>query len=86
MKQQNLHAERQKALPLFYEGIKLEVGCRVDFMVEDAVIVEIKVVDSFNDVHKAQILTYLKMSGCRIRLLLNFNVAHLKQGIKRLIL
>lgn len=80
-----LFVEKEKALPLIYEDVKLEIGYRVDLFVEREVIVEIKAVDSINDVHIAQVLTYLKLAGCRIGLLLNFNTAHLKNGIKRLI-
>jgi GxxExxY protein len=71
---------------LVYRGIHLEMGFRVDLLVEGQVIIEIKAVESFNDVHFAQILIYLKLSGCRLGLLVNFNVRHLKDGIKRGIL
>lgn len=76
---------KQKALPLVYEDIKLDAGYRVDLIVENKVIVEIKSVESLCDVHMAQILTYLKLSGCRLGLLVNFNVYHLKDGIKRVV-
>jgi len=78
--------EKQKALPLVYEEVKLDTGYRVDLLVEKKVVIEIKAVDGLSDVHFAQILTYLKLSGCRLGLLVNFNVAHLKDGIKRMIL
>lgn len=81
-----LYTEREKPLPLIYEEIKMEIGYRVDLMVEHKVIIEIKVVEEFTDVHTAQVLTYLKLSGCKIGLLLNFHTASLKHGIKRLIL
>lgn len=81
-----IYTEKEKALPLFYEEIKMEIGYRVDLMVEHKVIVEIKTVDTFAEVHTAQVLTYLKLSGCKVGLLLNFHTAHLKNGIKRLIL
>jgi GxxExxY protein len=77
---------KQKALPLVYKEIKLDAGYRVDLMVEDKIIVEVKSVDSICDVHLAQILTYMKLSGCKLGLLVNFNVTHLKDGIKRMIL
>lgn len=77
--------ERQKSLPLIYKDIKLDAGYRIDLLVEKQVIVEIKSVDSLCDIHFAQILTYLKLSGCRLGLLANFNVSHLKDGIKRVI-
>jgi GxxExxY protein len=81
-----IYTEKEKALPLIYEEIKMEIGYRVDLMVEHKVIVEIKTVEAFADVHTAQVLTYLKLSGCKVGLLLNFHTAHLKNGIKRLIL
>jgi GxxExxY protein len=81
-----LKVEKQKPMPLTYNEIKLDVGYRVDLIVEDKVIVEIKSVEALCDVHMAQILTYLKLSGCKLGLLVNFNVYHLKQGIRRVIL
>lgn len=69
---------------LFYKDVKLDAGYRIDLLVERKVVVEIKSIESFTDVHIAQVLTYLKLSGCKIGLLLNFNVASLKHGIKRL--
>ncbi len=80
-----LRVEKQKALPLIYKDVKLDAGYRIDLLVEKQVVVELKSVDEFTDVHVAQVLTYLKLSGCKIGLLLNFNVASLKHGIKRLI-
>jgi len=80
-----LFVEKEKPLPLIYEEVVLECGYRLDLLVENKIVVEIKSVDQVNDVHTAQVLTYLKLSGCRIGLLLNFNVAKLKDGIKRLI-
>jgi len=80
-----LKVEKQKALPLVYYDVKLEIGYRVDLLVEDCVVVEIKSFEALNEVHFAQILTYLKLSGCKLGLLVNFNVKHLKDGIKRVI-
>lgn len=80
-----LNVSKQKALPLVYHEIKLEAGYRVDLLIENRVIIEIKSVEAINDVHAAQVLTYLKLSGCKVGLLLNFNVASLKNGIKRFI-
>ena len=80
-----LFIERQKALPLVYEEVKLEAGYRIDLLVEKKVIIEIKSVEALNDVHLAQILTYLKLSGCKLGLLINFNVALIKQGIRRVV-
>ena len=79
----NLKVEKQKALPLIYEEVKLEVGYRIDLMVEDKLIVEVKAVEALSDIHLAQILTYLKLSDCRLGLLINFNVTLLKYGIRR---
>ena len=81
----NLLVERQKPMPLVYENVKLDCGYRIDLMVENELILEIKAVDSFTDVHLAQLLTYLKLSKCRLGLLINFNVKLLKNGIKRVI-
>jgi GxxExxY protein len=83
--QRDLLVERQKALPLVYEEVKLDAGYRVDLLIEKKVIIEIKAVDMLNDVHLAQILTYLKLSGCKLGLLINFNVALIKQGIRRVV-
>jgi GxxExxY protein len=80
-----LNSVKEKALPLVYEEVKLECGYRIDILVENKVIVEVKSVEVLNDIHTAQVLTYLKLSGCRIGLLMNFNVLKLKNGIKRLI-
>jgi GxxExxY protein len=77
---------KQKPMPLIYEGNKLELGYRIDLFVEDKVIIEIKSVEVLNPVHLAQIMTYLKLSQCRIGFLINFNVYSLKEGIKRIIL
>ena len=85
LKQLGLTVIKQKPLPLIYEEVKLDIGYRIDLLVENKIIVEIKSIDAFNDVHYAQILTYLKLSGCKLGLLINFNVRHLKEGIKRII-
>ncbi len=87
LKQAGLKVERQKALPLVYKQVKLDAGYRVDLLVEDKVIVELKAIEgSFHDVHYAQILTYMKLAKIRLGLLINFNVKSLKDGIKRMIL
>jgi GxxExxY protein len=80
-----LKIEKQKPLPLIYEEVKLEIGYRIDIMIENKFIIEIKSVDALNDVHLAQILTYLKLSKCKLGLLINFNVSLIKNGIKRVI-
>jgi GxxExxY protein len=76
----------QWPLPLVYKKRQLEIGYRVDLLVENQVIVEIKAVQSLENIYLAQMLTYLKLSGCKLGLLVNFNVKHLKDGIKRVIL
>ena len=81
-----IFVEKEKSLPLIFEEVKLEAGYRIDLFVENKVVVEIKAVESFNDVHMAQVLTYMKLSGSAIGLLLNFNVADMKKGIKRVII
>ena len=87
LKQSGLSVEKQKALPLIYKDVKLNVGYRIDLFVENKVIVELKAIEgNFHDVHLAQILTYMKLSKCRLGLLVNFNVKSLKNGIKRMIL
>ncbi len=86
LKQTGLKVEKQKALPVVYKEVKLEAGYRIDLLVEDCIVVELKSVDCFSEVHLAQILTYLKLSQCKLGLLVNFNVKHLKDGIKRVIL
>jgi GxxExxY protein len=80
-----LKVEKQKALPLIYEEVKLDAGYRIDLLVENKVIVEIKSVAALNDLHLAQILTYLKISGCKLGLLINFNTVLFKNGIKRVV-
>ncbi|MDR2971373.1 MAG: GxxExxY protein [Bacteroidales bacterium] len=80
-----LHVDRQKALPVMYKEVKLDAGYRIDLLVENCVVIELKAVESLNDVHFAQILTYLKLSKCKLGLLVNFNVRHLKDGIKRIV-
>ncbi len=86
LEQKGLKVEVEKPLPLVYKEIKMEYGYRIDILVENRVVVELKTVDAFSDVHIAQVLTYLKLSGCKVGLLLNFYTKHLKDGIKRLIL
>ena len=80
-----LNALKQIPMPLIYKDKKLDIGYRIDLMVEDKVIIEVKSVECLNPVHLAQLMTYLKLSGCRIGLLINFNVQFLKEGIKRII-
>jgi GxxExxY protein len=81
-----LLVERQKELPLVYNSIKLEAGYRIDLLVENKIIIEIKSVEAIAPVHKAQILTYMKLANKKLGLLINFNTTDLKEGIHRFIL
>ncbi|CAN5564372.1 hypothetical protein BH10BAC3_BH10BAC3_37340 [soil metagenome] len=72
-------------MPLIFEEIKLDCGYRVDLMVENKLIIEVKSVDELNDIHLAQVLTYLKLANCKLGLLINFNVLKLKEGVKRVV-
>lgn len=80
------NVERQKSLPVCYENVKLDAGYRIDLLVEDSVIVELKSVDDILPIHQAQVLTYLKLSKMKLGLLINFNVRDLKLGIKRIVM
>ena len=86
LRKKGFKVEIEKPVPIIYEEVKLDCGYRMDLLVEDAVIVELKCVDAFNDVHFAQVLTHLKFGYKKVGLLLNFNVKSLKDGIKRFIL
>lgn len=78
--------ERQKAIPIRYRGIAIESAYRVDFLVAGTVILELKSIEKLEHIHTAQVLTYLKLSGCPVGLLINFNVTSLRTGIRRLVL
>jgi len=82
---QGLKVQRQVGLPLIYKDAKCDIGYRVDLLVENKVIIEIKSVETIHDIHIAQVLTYLKLSNCKLGLIINFNVLQLKMGIKRLV-
>ena len=84
--QRGLFIETQIALPVVYKEVKLDCGYRIDLRAERKVIVEVKSVEALNDVHMAQVLTYLKLSGCKLGYLINFNMKYLKDGIKRIVL
>lgn len=79
------HVEQQKPMPVIYKEVQLDVGYRLDMLVEESVIVELKAVEQLLPIHEAQLLSYLKLSGYRVGLLINFNVPALKQGIRRLV-
>jgi GxxExxY protein len=78
--------ERQKPAPVVYKDVKLECGYRMDFLIDGKVVVELKAVEALAPVHEAIVLTYLRLSGCKLGLLINFNVPALKEGIRRFIL
>ena len=80
-----LRVERQKALPVVYRDVSLDVGYRLDILIEEAVIVEVKAVEHLEHVHTAQLLSYLRLTGLKVGLLINFNVAVLKSGLKRIV-
>jgi len=81
-----LLVEKEKPMPIIYKEIKLEHGYRIDLLVENKVVIELKTVDSFTDVHMAQVLTYLRFGGYKLGLLINFNVSLLKNGLKRFVM
>jgi GxxExxY protein len=83
---QNLPFEYEQALPLTYKGIRLDCGYRLDLIVAGAVVVEVKSVAALDPIHEAQLLTYLRLTGCKIGLLINFNVPVLIEGVKRRVL
>jgi len=85
LQKSGLLIEKQKPMPLIYDDIKLDIGYRIDLLVERKVVVEIKSVESLNEIHIAQVLTYLKLSNCKLGLLINFNSVLFKNGVKRLI-
>ncbi len=85
LSQVGIHHDRQSHLPVSYKGQNLDEGFRVDILVEDRLVLELKTVERLLPVHEAQLLTYLRLSECRVGLLMNFNTAVLKDGIKRLV-
>jgi GxxExxY protein len=76
---------KEKPLPLIYEEVRLECGYRLDLMIENKLIIEVKSVESLTDIHLAQVLTYLKIANCKLGLLINFNVLRHKDGVKRIV-
>lgn len=83
--QSGLRAEKEKPMPLVFEEVKLDCGYRIDILVEQKVVIEVKSVEALNDVHLAQTLTYLKLGNYKLGLLINFNVLTLKSGIRRVV-
>ena len=85
LKKSGFYVEKEKPIPLVFEDIKLEVGYRIDILVENKLVLEIKSVEALTDVHLAQTLTYLKLGNYKLGLLMNFNVVRLKDGLKRIV-
>jgi GxxExxY protein len=86
LRKNNLYVNKEVAMPLVYEDVKLDAGFRIDLLIENKLVVELKAVDALNDVHLAQVLTYLKIGKFKLGLLMNFNVKMLKEGIRRIVL
>ncbi|HQP89793.1 MAG TPA: GxxExxY protein, partial [Bacteroidales bacterium] len=85
IRKSGLFVEKEKPMPLVYEGVKLDCGYRIDLLIEKKLVIEIKSLEALNDIHLAQTLTYLKLGNYKLGLLINFNVILLKDGIKRVI-
>lgn len=85
LRKEGFRADRQVALPVVYDGVTIDLGYRMDLVVEGLIVVELKCVEDFTRVHQAQLLSYLKLSGMNVGLLINFHVAHLRNGIKRFV-
>ena len=85
LRERGFKVEQQKPLPVVYKSVKLDCGYRLDIVVENAVIVEIKAVEHLTSVHEAQLLSYLRLYGCKVGLLINFHCSMLKQGLRRIV-
>lgn len=85
LQKSGLKVSKQQPLSLVYHEVKLDIGYRVDLMIENKVVIEVKSVEALNDIHLAQVLTYLKLSDCKLGMLINFNVTLIKNGIKRVV-
>ena len=86
LRQRGIPFELQKPLPVEYKGVRLDCGFRLDFLVGGLVVVELKAVDAFTPLHQAQVMTYLRLTGCKLGLLLNFNEWRMADGVKRVVL
>ena len=86
LKKRGLRVQRQLELPVVYAGVEIDAGYRIDLLVEDLVVIELKSVEKLEGIHEAQLLTYLELSGKKLGLLINFNVVRLKEGLKRMVL
>lgn len=85
LRDRGLNVERQPQLPVVYRGLKIDAGYRIDLLVDGKVVVEVKAIEALKPIHEAQTITYLKLSGCKVGLLINFNVQLLTKGVKRLV-
>lgn len=85
IQKRGLALERQKSLPVIYDGVTMDLGYRIDILVDHRVVVEVKAVERQLPIHEAQLLSYLRLSGMKVGLLLNFHVLHMKEGIKRMV-
>jgi GxxExxY protein len=85
MKKSGLYVEKEKPMPLIFEEVNLDCGYRIDLLVENCIVIELKSVKAIEDIHLAQILTYLRLGKFKVGLILNFNVIYLKDGIKRVV-
>ncbi|HNW96826.1 MAG TPA: GxxExxY protein [Bacteroidales bacterium] len=85
IKKSEIYVEKEKPIPLIFEEVKLDCGYRIDLVIENKLVIEIKSVEALHDIHLAQTLTYLKLGNYKLGLLINFNVVKLKEGIKRVI-
>ena len=85
MKKKGLNIERQKGISVNYDNLKMELGFRADIIVENKVIIELKSIEEIAPVHSKQLLTYLRLTGCKLGLLINFNEALIKDGIRRIV-
>ncbi len=86
LKKRGMNVKRQLTLPVIYDGINVDAGLRLDMLVNDCLILELKTVESLLPVHKAQLITYMKLTGLRLGFLINFNTPVIKEGIKRIVL
>jgi GxxExxY protein len=86
LRQMGYIVEKQVTLPVIYKGIQMDTGLRMDLLVNNCVIIEIKAIEKILPIHEAQLITYLKLTGCRVGLILNFNSCHMRDGIKRVAL
>ena len=85
LKKEGFQVDKEKPIPVVFEEVELDCGYRIDLLVDNKLVLELKAVEELTDIHMAQVLTYLKLGGFKLGLLINFNVKHLRQGIKRVI-